>query len=193
MVDFEEKETHLDGRETWVSTTKLVRTDKQGKTLGTLGISRDITKRKQAEEELAETNRALEEATARAESANKAKSDFLANMSHEIRTPMNGVIGMTDLLLDTRLNQDQRRYAETVRASGEALLDSSTTSSISPRSRRASSSWRRSTSMCVPCSTTSRSCWRGAPRTRGSNSSAPLRPTCRPTSAAIRVACVKCS
>ena len=122
MVDFEEKETHLDGRETWVSTTKLVRTDKQGKTLGTLGISRDITKRKQAEEELAETNRALEEATARAESANKAKSDFLANMSHEIRTPMNGVIGMTDLLLDTRLNQDQRRYAETVRASGEALL-----------------------------------------------------------------------
>jgi len=86
MVDFEEKETHLDGRETWVSTTKLVRTDKQGKTLGTLGISRDITKRKQAEEELAETNRALEEATARAESANKAKSDFLANMSHEIRT-----------------------------------------------------------------------------------------------------------
>ena len=130
VIDLEERETRLDGRETWVSTTKLARTDRAGNIVGTFGISRDITARKQAERELQETNARLEEAigqatemTLRADAANAAKSEFLANMSHEIRTPMNGVIGMIGLLLDTDLDEAQRHYAETVRASGESLLD----------------------------------------------------------------------
>ncbi len=108
LIGKEENPNWQNDGEIWVSTTRLPLPDKDGKIIGTFGLSHDITVQKVAQEA--------------AESANRAKSDFLANMSHEIRTPMNAIIGMTDLVLDTKLDVNQRDYLTTVHESAESLL-----------------------------------------------------------------------
>jgi PAS domain S-box-containing protein len=104
-----------DGEWRWIDSRAEPRLSLSGEFLGHVGISPDITDRKQSEE-------ALQRAKETAEGANRAKSEFLANMSHEIRTPMNGVIGLTELALDTDLTAEQRRYLEDVKQSADSLL-----------------------------------------------------------------------
>ena len=120
---------HINGHFTWHMSNASPIKDDQGNVFSYVGIARDISDRREAEENLKNINQQLEQSIIRAnelameaEEANMAKSQFLANMSHEIRTPMNGIIGMTGLLLETHLTYEQRKYSEIIRSSGEALL-----------------------------------------------------------------------
>ncbi len=104
----------VEGTPRWINAHSTASLQPDGRKVW-FGVLANIT-------ELQESRYAAEQATARAEQANRAKSQFLAMMSHEIRTPMNGVIGMTSLLLDTPLNAQQQEFANIIRSSGESLL-----------------------------------------------------------------------
>jgi len=110
------KVRHKNGSWRWHITNAAPVFDEEARVSSFVGIAHDITEKMAHEESL---RRAKEQA----EAASKAKSLFLANMSHEIRTPLNSVIGFTDLLIKTDLNESQRQYMQSVHHSANALLD----------------------------------------------------------------------
>src|SRR5438477_4554942 len=111
----EKRYVRRDGSPVWVDLSVSLQRDGAGKPDYFIGIVQDISNRKRLEGELRQAKEA-------AEAANRAKDDFLANVSHEIRTPMNAIIGMTELVLDTPLDEDQRQGLKTVKSAADSLL-----------------------------------------------------------------------
>src|SRR5205823_4631504 len=97
-----------DGSIVWVAVSVSLQRDAAGRPLYTISVTRDISHRKRLETEFRHAREV-------AEAANQAKDEFLANVSHEIRTPMNAILGMTDLVLDTPLTEDQWQCLKTVK------------------------------------------------------------------------------
>jgi len=110
-----EHHPNQDGKISYVEVLKAPVTDMNGRRVGIQGMYWDVTARRQAEV-------ATREAKELAEAASRAKTEFLANVSHEIRTPMNAIIGMTDLLLQTPTDREQREFLQMIQQSGESLL-----------------------------------------------------------------------
>ena len=121
-VPLERQRTDRTGNTVWHSGHHVPDVNDEGAVVGVYTVFFDITPRALAEQALRQNEQELLAAKEAAEHASRAKSEFLANMSHEIRTPMNGVLGLTELLLETSLNEVQRPFVETVRSSGESLL-----------------------------------------------------------------------
>jgi PAS domain S-box-containing protein len=107
VLDKEEMETYPDGSTTWLSTTKVPVFDDAGRVTGIVGISRDITERKRAEEARLELARE-QAARTEAENANRLKDEFLATLSHELRTPLTAVLGWSKMLIDGQVAEEMR-------------------------------------------------------------------------------------
>jgi PAS domain S-box-containing protein len=121
--------TRKDGTTVWTEAKVSFLCDANGEPVGLVGLARDITERKRAEQELKEyavalesANAALREACSAAESATRAKTEFLANMSHEIRTPMTAILGFADVLADGLHQPEDVEAIQTIRRNGEYLL-----------------------------------------------------------------------
>jgi PAS domain S-box-containing protein len=122
VTDYELTARARNGRETVVSYNATTFYDRDRTLVGVFAAVRDVTERKRFEGALQEKNIELERAKAAAEKANVAKSNFLAAMSHEIRTPMNAILGMSDMLAESRLDAEQMQYVEVLRRAGTNLL-----------------------------------------------------------------------
>ncbi|HJZ77429.1 MAG TPA: histidine kinase dimerization/phospho-acceptor domain-containing protein, partial [Vicinamibacterales bacterium] len=118
VLRFENRFRAADGSHRWLSWTSVPYGDERS----IYAVGRDITDQKATAEQLSLLVRELDRAKAKAEEAARAKAEFLANMSHEIRTPMTAIIGMSELALATRLNDEQREYVATISTQASALL-----------------------------------------------------------------------